>query len=130
MVLGGALRIARRHTGAALGAAVVLEGGVEVEPDGVVRVSGKAGAASETLGELAVSGMIIPMTHVGEDGDGVLHGTEAVGLEGLEVEDVDTLGLTEELESLDTGGLLLAGHVSMMSSHKSLIRGYRAAPNV
>jgi hypothetical protein len=48
------------------------------------------------------------MTHVGEDLDGAVDSAEAVGLEGGEVEDVDALGLTDELEALDTGGLLAA----------------------
>lgn len=48
------------------------------------------------------------MTHEGENLDGVLECAEAVGLERAEVEDVDALGLTDELEALDTGGLLAA----------------------
>lgn len=48
------------------------------------------------------------MTHVGEDLDRLLEGAEAVGLEGSHVEDVNALGLADELEALDTGGLLAA----------------------
>lgn len=55
------------------------------------------------------------VTHVGEDLDGVLNGAETVSLEGVHVEDIDALDLAEELEALDTGGLLLAGNgVSML----------------
>jgi len=63
------------------------------------------------------------MTHVGEDLDGVLKSAEAVGLEGLHVEDVDTLDLTEELEALDTGGLLLAEDLSALFDRTAAVRG-------
>jgi hypothetical protein len=54
------------------------------------------------------------MTHVREDLDGALDGAEAVSLEGLHVEDVDALDLAQELETLDTSGLLLAAGVSAL----------------
>jgi hypothetical protein len=41
-------------------------------------------------------------------GDRVVDRTEAVDLERLHVENVDTLELTEELEALETGSLDLA----------------------
>lgn len=56
------------------------------------------------------------MTHVGEDLNGLVEGANTVGLEGGHVEDVDALDLTEELEALDTGSLLLAARVSALGS--------------
>lgn len=60
------------------------------------------------------------MTHVGEDLDGVLDCAEAGGLEGAHVEDVDTLGLTDELEALDTSSLLAAAR--MLAQYTTIIR--------
>jgi hypothetical protein len=62
-----------------------------------VGVGREAGAASKLL----LSG--------GADGDGVLHCAQAAGIEGGHVEDVDVVHLTENLETLDTGGLLEVG---------------------
>lgn len=45
----------------------------------------------------------------GADGNGVLHGSEARGVERAHVEDVHALHLSENLETLDTGGLLEIG---------------------
>lgn len=67
------------------------------EPEGGVRVSGEASATSELL----LTG--------GADEDGVLNSAEAGGVEGAHVEDVDALHLTENLETLETGGLLEIG---------------------
>lgn len=55
------------RTRTALGAAVVLEAGVEVEPDGVVRVGGEAGAANVALGEL-LPGQLLQLQAVGRRG--------------------------------------------------------------
>jgi hypothetical protein len=62
-----------------------------------VRVGREAGAA----GELLVTG--------GADLDGVLHRAESAGVEGPHVEDVDALHLSEDFETLETGGLLEIG---------------------
>lgn len=59
-----------------------------------VRVGGETGAT----GELLVTG--------GAHGDGVLHCAQAAGVERAHVEDVDALHLAENLETLETGGLL------------------------
>lgn len=48
-------------------------------------------------------------TYEALDLDGVLGGTEVGHLERLHVEDIDTLELSEQLETLKTGGLLLVG---------------------
>lgn len=64
------------------------------EPGDDVGVDGEAGAA----GELLLAG--------GADDDGVLHRAQAAGVEGAHVEDVDALHLTQDLETLETGGLL------------------------
>lgn len=64
-------------------------------------VGGEAGAADLADGV------------VREDLDGVGEGADAVSLEGLHVEDVDALNLAHELETLNTGGLLLAVRVSV-----------------
>lgn len=62
-----------------------------------MRVGRVAGAA----GVLLVTGRA--------DEDGVLHRALAGGVEGTHVEDVDTLHLAENLETLETGGLLEVG---------------------
>jgi hypothetical protein len=67
------------------------------EPVDNVRVGGRAGAA----GVLLVAG--------GADEDGVLEGALARRVERPHVEDVDALHLSEDLETLDTGGLLQIG---------------------
>lgn len=46
------------------------------------------------------------------DADGVLHGALAGGIEGTHVEDVLTLHLAEDFETLKTGGLLEVGRDS------------------
>lgn len=55
-------------------------------------------------------------THEGEDLDGVVKSAETVSLKGGHVEDVDALDLAHELETLDTGSLLLAVNVLVMAS--------------
>ena len=40
------------------------------------------------------------------DNDGVLHGALAAGIQRAHVEDVDALHLTQDLETLETSGLL------------------------
>lgn len=67
------------------------------EPDDDVGVGGRAGAASELL----LAG--------GADQDGVLQGSLAAGVEGAHVEDVDALHLSEDFETLETGGLFEIG---------------------
>lgn len=67
------------------------------EPVNGVRVGREASAASELL----LAGR--------SDEDGVLHRSEAGGVERAHVEDVDALHLTENLETLETGGLLEIG---------------------
>jgi hypothetical protein len=62
-----------------------------------VRVGGDAGAA----GVLLVAG--------GADDDGVVEGALARRVQRPHVEDVDALHLSEDLETLDTGGLLEVG---------------------
>lgn len=81
--------------GTALGASVVLQGVVDAEPDSVVRVNGETSAANLSLGEKRV------------DGNRVLNGTKSSNLERLHVEDIDTLEVTEEFESLETSRLVL-----------------------
>lgn len=61
---------------------------------GVGRVAGAAG-------KLLVAG--------GAHQDGVVHGSPAAGVERAHVEDVDALHLSEDLETLKTGGLLEVG---------------------
>jgi hypothetical protein len=115
---------------------VVLEVSVEREPDGVVGVGGETGAADVAVGELwsqltTRQQARCKTTHVGEDLDGGVNRAEARGVKGLHVEDIDTLDLTEELETLDTGGLLVA---VMSAFVRESIRGFaiddrlRAAP--
>jgi hypothetical protein len=43
------------------------------------------------------------------DHDGVLHRSEAAGIEGTHVKNVDALHLSENFETLETGGLLQIG---------------------
>ncbi len=43
------------------------------------------------------------------DRDGVFHRSLAAGVEGAHVEDVDALHLSEDFETLETGGLLKIG---------------------
>lgn len=74
-----------------------FQGKTHAEPVDVVRVGGETSAASELL----LAG--------GSDHDGILHRSEAAGVERAHVEDVDALHLTENLETLDTGGLLEIG---------------------
>jgi hypothetical protein len=62
-----------------------------------VRVSGDTGAA----GVLLITS--------GADHDRVLHGSEARGVKRPHVEDIDALHLSEDLETLHTGGLLDVG---------------------
>ncbi|CAF3455903.1 unnamed protein product [Fusarium graminearum] len=62
-----------------------------------VRVGGETSATSELL-----------LTSR-SDHNGVLHRSEAGGIERAHVEDVDTLHLTENLQTLKTGGLLEIG---------------------
>lgn len=45
----------------------------------------------------------------GADQNGVLHGSFPRGIQGPHVEDVDTLHLSEDFQTLDTGGLLEVG---------------------
>lgn len=59
------------------------------------------GRETGATGKLLVAG--------GADGDGVLHGAEAAGVKGTHVEDVDTLHLSENLETLETSRLLEVG---------------------
>jgi hypothetical protein len=67
------------------------------EPDNGVRVGGIAGAASKLL----IAG--------GAHQDGVLQGSLAAGVEGSQVEDVNALHLSEDFQTLKTGGLLEIG---------------------
>ena len=71
--------------------------GTYAEPVDNVRVGGRAGAA----GVLLVTG--------GADDDGVVEGARARGVQRPHVENVDALHLSEDLEALDTGGLLKVG---------------------
>jgi hypothetical protein len=67
------------------------------EPDNGVGVGGITGAASKLL----VAG--------GAHQDGVLHGSLAAGVEGSHVENVNALHLSEDFQTLKTGGLLEIG---------------------
>jgi hypothetical protein len=62
-----------------------------------VGVSRVAGATSELL----VAGR--------SDGDGVLHCSQTAGVKRAHVEDIDALHLSEDFETLQTGGLLEVG---------------------
>jgi len=59
------------------------------------------GRVASAAGELLLAGRA--------DGNGVLHGALAAGVEGAHVEDVDALHLAENLQTLKTGGLLEIG---------------------
>jgi hypothetical protein len=67
------------------------------EPVNTVRVGRETSATSELL--LASR----------SDHDGILHRSKAGGIKRAHVEDVDTLHLTENLQTLETGGLLEIG---------------------
>lgn len=67
------------------------------EPVNVVRVGGETSATSELL----LTG--------GSDDDGLSHRTQAGSVERAHIEDIDTLHLTENLQALQTGGLLEIG---------------------
>lgn len=85
--------------GAALGAA--LDGAVARagQPDDDVGVGRVAGAAKVLL------------VAEGLDGDGVVDGALPAGIERAHVEDVHALHLSEDFETLETGGLLeIGGH--------------------
>lgn len=69
-------------------------GKTHAEPGSVVGVGGDTRAA----GKLLLTSRA--------DGDGVLHGAQAASVEGAQVEDVDAIHLAENLETLQTGGLL------------------------
>lgn len=88
--------------GTALGASVVLQGVVDVEPNSVVGVNGETSAANLSLGEERV------------DGNRVLNSTKSGNLKRLHVENVDTLKVTEEFESLETSRLVLAARASAL----------------
>lgn len=67
------------------------------EPDNDVGVGGIAGATSKLL----LAG--------GAHQDGTLHGSLAAGIEGSQVENVNALHLSEDFQTLKTGGLLEIG---------------------
>lgn len=67
------------------------------EPVNTVRVGGETSATSELL-------VTSRSNH-----DGVLHRSEAGSVKRAHVEDVDSLHLTENLQTLETGGLLKIG---------------------
>lgn len=92
---------------AALGAS--LDGALagDAEPVDAVRVGGETSAAGELL-----------LTS-GSDHDGILHRSEAASVERAHVEDVDALHLTENLETLDTSGLLEIGRDSSGGSTRT-----------
>lgn len=63
-------------------------------------------------------------THIGENEDGVGLGAEAARVQRLVVENADALELTQELETLKTGGLLdIGGHGSGLSTGTVELRG-------
>lgn len=55
-------------------------------------------------GETSAAGELLVTSRA--DGDGVLHCAQAAGVEGTHVEDVDTIHLAENLETLQTSSLL------------------------
>lgn len=56
-------------------------------------------------------------TYEALDLDGVVGGAEVGHLERLHVEDIDTLELAEQLETLETGSLLLVGgHLTLLGA--------------
>ena len=67
------------------------------EPVDDVGVGRETGATSELL----LTGR--------SDEDGFLHGAQSAGVEGSHVENVNTLHLSEDFETLETGGLLEIG---------------------
>lgn len=92
---------------------------VDAEPDRVVGVNGETSAANLSLGELtnvleavAQYAKHNTLTHKRVDGNRVLNGTKSGNLERLHVENIDTLEITEEFESLETSRLVLTAHVS------------------
>jgi hypothetical protein len=78
---------------AALDRAIARHG----QPSNNVRVSRAAGATNVLL-----------VTERAND-DGFLHGAGSACVEGLHVEDVDALHLSEDFETLETGGLVDVG---------------------
>jgi hypothetical protein len=62
-----------------------------------VRVGGEASATSELL------------VTSGSDHNRVLHRSQAGSVKRAHIEDIDTLHLTENLQTLETGGLLEIG---------------------
>lgn len=92
-----------RLTASALGAAVVLELLVNGEPDGVVRVGRIAGAADMALGGLGTMRSRIGLartTHERVNFNWVLEGAHTGHLEGVHVEYINALHLSEQLEPL------------------------------
>lgn len=90
---------------------------VDAEPDSVVGVNGETSAANLSLGELtnaldAVAQYANHNTHKRVDGNRVLNGTKSGDLERLHVENIDTLEITEEFESLKASRLILTAHAS------------------
>lgn len=78
---------------------------LEHEPENIVGVGGGAGAANHALNV------------IGEDFDWVGLSSNSARVERAVVEDLDTLELTEELETLKTGGLLdVGGDLAGLSS--------------
>lgn len=67
------------------------------QPDDIVGVGGEAGAAEVLL------------VTKGLDDNGVVEGSLSAGVQGSHVEDVDALHLSENLETLQTGGLFQVG---------------------
>ena len=108
----------RGRTRAALGAAAVLLVG-EGHPEKLMRLGGDTSAANDTLGLLhtrrgsnlrcCCTWRDMPNAYRGEDLDGVSDGTKAGGVEGLEVENLNALKGTENLKTLETGGLVDVG---------------------
>jgi hypothetical protein len=82
---------------AALGASLDRALAGEAEPVNTVRVGRETSATSELL-------LASRSNH-----DGVLHRSEAGGIERAHVENVNTLHLTENLQTFETGGLLEIG---------------------
>jgi hypothetical protein len=82
---------------AALGASLDRALAGKAEPVNTVRV----GRETSATGELLLASR--------SDHDGILHRSKAGGIKRAHVEDVDTLHLTENLQTLETGGLLEIG---------------------
>lgn len=104
--------------GTALGASVVLQGVVDVEPNSVVGVNGETSAANLSLGEERV------------DGNRFVNSTKSGNLKRLHVENVNTLEVTEEFESLETSRLVLViGHLTGLGTRtKQLGRAVAGRP--